>query len=97
MVNSNYRTYNYFTFGAKDAYGQPKLSEEVQGSVKMSIFPTSKNVQDNILYLNAQYMGLTYDKSVNDTFVIEYDGMRLKVLYVSALGRQRQVFLAKVG
>lgn len=97
MINANMRTYDYYTFGDLDDYGQLKLSEEVKGSVKMAIYPTSQTVQDNILYLNAQYMGLTHDKTVNDTFVIKYGEVKLKVLYVSALGRLQQVFMAKVG
>lgn len=97
MINADFRTYNYFTFGANDAYGQPKLSEEVKGQVKMAIYPTSQNVQANILYHNAQYIGMTHDKSINDTFVVDYQGTKLKVLYVSRTGRLQQVFLAKVG
>ena len=97
MINSNFRIYDYFTFGANDEYGQPQLSEEVKGSVKMAIFPTSQTVQANILYHNAQYMGLTFDKSVNDTLVIDYNGTKLKILYVTPGDRLQQVFLAKLG
>lgn len=97
MVNANFRTYNYFTFGELDEYGQQKLSPEVKGSVKMAIYPTSQNVQDNILYHNAQYVGITHDKSINDSFVIKYGDIKLKVLYISRTGRFTQAFLAKVG
>ncbi len=96
MINANFRTYDYFTFGEMDAYGQPQLSKDVKGQVKMSIFTTSQNIQDNILYQNAQYMGLTHDKSVNDSFVIQYGDAKLKVLYVSQYGRLRAAFMAKV-
>ena len=96
MVNKM-RTYNYFTFGEIDEYGQEKVSEEIKGSVKMAIFPSSQNVQQNILYFNAQYVGFTNSKEVNDTFVIDYEGTKLKVLYINPVGRFRQVFLAKVG
>ena len=37
-----------------------------------------------------------YDKSINDTWVIEYGEERLKVLYTSNQGRFIQVFLAKM-
>ena len=97
MINHKMRTYNYFTFGEMDDYGQAKISEDVKGSVKMAIFPTSQTVQQNILYLNAQYVGFTLDKRVNDTFVIDYEGSKLKVLYVSGPERIKQVFLSKVG
>lgn len=97
MINSTFRIYDYFTFGSRDAYGQPTISKEVKGSVKMAIYPTSQTVQANVLYHNAQYMGLTYDKSVNDSFVIDYNGTKLKILYVNPGKRLQQVFLAKVG
>jgi hypothetical protein len=97
MINTNMRLYDYFTFGDRDEYGQPKLSEEVMGAVKMAITTTSQNVQDNVLYSGASYMGLTHDKRVNDSFVIDYNGTKLKVLYVSPQGRLRAVFMAKMG
>jgi hypothetical protein len=97
MINTNFRTYDFFTFGDRDEYGQPKLSEEVMGAVKMAITTTSQNVQDNVLYSGASYMGLTHDKRVNDSFVIDYEGTKLKVLYTSPQGRLRAVFMAKMG
>lgn len=96
MINSNMRTYNYFTFGAPNAYGQPQLSKEPVGKVKLSIYTTSQNVQGNINYTNANYIGLTHDKNINDTWVIEYGKERLKVLYTSNQGRFIQVFMAKM-
>lgn len=97
MINTNMRTYDYFTFGELDEYGQPQLSKEVQGAVKMAITTTSQSVQDNVLYTGASYMGLTHDKRVNDSFVIDYEGTKLKVLYTSPQGRLRAVFMSKVG
>lgn len=97
MFNSNMRTYDYFTFGDLDSYGQPKLSEKAVGSVKMAIYTTSQSVQDNILYTNASYMGLTHDKNISDKWVIQYGNTKLKVLYVNPSGRLYQVFMAKVG
>ena len=97
MINSDFRFYDYFTFGAMDAYGQPTISEDVKGRVKMAIYPTSQSVQANVLYHNAQYVAFTYDKAVNDTYIIDYGGTKLKILYVSPGRRLQQVFLAKVG
>lgn len=97
MINNKMRSYDYFTLGALDEYGQAKISDTVQGSIKMAIYPTSQNVQDNVLYLNAQYMGLTHNKSINDTYIIQFGEVKLKVLYVSPGERLQQVFLAKVG
>ena len=96
MINRNMRNYDYFTFGEVDSYGQQKLSNKAQGSVKMAIYTTGQSVQDNILYNNAQYIGLTYNKDINDKYVIEYNDIKLKVLYVSAQGRLNSVFMSKV-
>ena len=59
MINANMRFYNYFTLGEVDEYGQPQLSKEPAGKVKMAIEITSQSVQENINYSGAQYVGLT--------------------------------------
>ena len=96
MINSNIRTYNYFTYSGKDGYGQATLSGTVQGSIKMAIYISSQSIQDNINYQNCNYIGLTTDKSVNDKMVIQYGQEKLKVLYVNKAGRFTQVFLQKI-
>lgn len=87
------KTYNYFTYGLEDAYGQAQLSPEYGGIVKMAINITSQMVQDNINYKDSSYIGLTFDKSINDTYVIEDGDRKLKVLYVNPKGRYTQVFM----
>ena len=94
MIAANMKTYDYFTFGEPNAYGQPKLSAEPVGKVKLSIYTTSQSIQGNINYSSANYIGLTHDKSINDTYVIQYGDCRLKVLYVNKQGRFNQVFMA---
>lgn len=94
MIYADLRNYDYYTFSGKDTYGQPKLSEDVQGAVKMAIYTVSQNLQQNILYKDCSYTGLTQDASINDTYVISYEGKKLKVLYVQPKGRFKQVFLA---
>lgn len=96
MINTKMRTYNYYTYGEPDAYGQPQLSTEIQGSIKMAINITSQSIQDNILYQDCSYVGLTLDPAVKDTFVIQYGDERLKVLYVNPEGRYKQVFLKRI-
>lgn len=96
MITTDMRTYNYFTLGDKNGYGQPTVSEEPQGTIKMAIFISSQSTQDNINYQNCNYVGLTMDKSVNDKMVIEYGEEKLKVLYVNSAGRFAQVFLQRV-
>ena len=89
------KTYNYFTFGAIDEYGQPGLSTEPVGKVKMAINISSLSAVDNIKYKDATYTGLTLAE-VDDTYVIEYGKERLKVLYVNPMGRYKQVFLKEI-
>lgn len=95
MINAQMRAYDYFTFGEKDAYGQPQLSKEIQGAVRMAINLTSQSIQDNINYKDANYIGLTYGL-LDDTYVIQYGDKKLKVLNVNPIGRMKQVFLAEI-
>ena len=90
------RSYDYFLYGEEDRYGQPQLSDIVQGSIKMSIYSTSTNIQDNINYKNAEFIGLTRDSNICDKYVIQYGTDKLKVLYIIPKGRLKQVFLIKV-
>lgn len=98
MINTAMRFYDYYTIGSPDAYGQTTIPRDAdpEGKVKMAISVSSQSVQDNILYQGCQYMGLTHNAEVNDTYIIEYNGERLKVLYVGNNGRLRQVFMSKV-
>lgn len=96
MINAQMREYDYFTYGAEDSYGQPQLSKEPQGKIKIAINVSSQSAQDNILYQDNTYIGLTHDAEVNDTYVIQYGKERLKVLYVNPMGRFTQVFLKRM-
>ena len=95
MINTDMRLYNYYTLGAANAYGQPTISPEPTGTVKMAIYTTSQAIQDNILYKNCNYIGLT-QANVDDTYIIAFGNERLKVLYVNPKGRYKQVFLARM-
>lgn len=97
MINSNMRTYNYFLYSEDNGYGQATLSTEPVGTIKMSVHNTSTGIQDNIIYKEATYVGLTHDKGINDTYVIQYGEERLKVLYVATAGRYKQVFMNTYG
>lgn len=96
MINAQMRQYEYFTYGKNDAYGQPQLSTEPQGTIQMAINISSQSTTDNILYKECSYIGLTNDAEVNDTYVIQYEKERLKVLYVNDKGRMKQVFLSRM-
>ena len=95
MINSQMKTYNYFLYGNKDEYGQQKLSDEPNGTIKMSINITAQGTQDNILYKDSSYIGLTHSP-INDSYVIEYGARYLKVLYVNTIGRYTQVFMKEM-
>jgi hypothetical protein len=89
------KLYNYYTLGALDAYGQPGLSDEPVGTIKMAINTISQSIGDSIKYKEASYLGLTLGV-INDTYVIDKDGEKLKVLYVNPLGRYTQVFMREM-
>lgn len=94
MINARMREYNYFLYGDTNDYGQVTLSREPVGTVKMAIHNTSTSIQDNLLYKNATYIGLTHNQDIDDAYVIQYGSERLKVLYTVQEGRYRQVFMS---
>lgn len=98
MINADMRLYDYYIYSPNE-YGQTIIPEDAKpaGKVKMAIYTTSQSAQDNVLYQNAAYMALTHETGVNDTYQIDFNGERLKVLYVSPQGRLRQVFMSRVG
>lgn len=96
MINRDMRLYDYYLYKEKNAYGQRTVGEEPQGKVKIAINISSQTVQDNVLYTGCQYVGITHNKSIDDTYVIKYGEEMLKVLYINPKGRYRVVYLAKV-
>lgn len=95
MINANMREYDYYLYSDKDGYGQPTLSKEVQGTIKISIDTTTQDTQDNVNYREARYIGLTH-ADVTDKFVIQYGNEKIKVLYVQPKGRYKQVFMGNM-
>jgi hypothetical protein len=94
MINAQKRLYTYEKLGGLDDYGQPALSAET-GEIKMSINLTNETLNENALYSGAQYVGLTM-ANIDANYIIHYGPEKLKVLYVNASGRYKQVFLARV-
>lgn len=92
MINADMREYDYYTLDGRDAYGQPQLADKPAGTIRMAINITSQSIQDNILYKDCTYVGLTMAE-VSDAFVVDYDGVKLKVLYVNPRGRYKQAFM----
>ena len=96
MINASMRNYDYFTLGDKDSYGQEKLSEEVQGKIKLAIYTLSNTIGANIKYKDATYIALTQNKAINDSYVIQYGEEKLKVMYIIPFGRYYQAFLSEM-
>ncbi len=95
MINANMRDYNYYLYGDSNGYGQPTLSKEVQGTIKMSIDTTTQDIQGNVNYKEAKYIGLTH-ADVTDKMVIQYGDEKIKVLYVQPKGRYKQAFMGNM-
>ena len=95
MVNVDMRYYDFFLYGGKDTYGLPSLTNEAQGKLKMSISLVSQSVQNNPKYKDATYVGLTH-ASIDESYVIDFNGEKLKVLYVNPVGRYKQAFMSNI-
>lgn len=95
MINSQMKNYNYFTLNGSDEYGQPQPIK-ADDTIKIAINFVTETLQENPLYSGVQYTGLTLNKNINSSYIIEYGGERLKVLYVNKAGRYNQVFLARM-
>lgn len=96
MIAADMRLYGFYALGSDDDYGMPTMSEETKGQIKMALYITNQSVQDNVNYSGANYVGYTNDKNVNDTYVIDYEGQKLKVLYINPKGRYKQVYLGEM-
>lgn len=91
MINAKKRNYDYFTLEVSE-YGDSSLSLEPKGKIKVFISEISNSTVNNILYKDCSYIGLTYAE-IDDTFVIQYGDLKLKVKHVNAQGRYKQVFM----
>jgi hypothetical protein len=101
MINSDMRNYNYYLLGTENSYGQAALIKDengepiIQGQIQMSINPITQSILDTVRYSEFTYLGLTHDKNINDTYVIEYGSEKLKVKYINNKSRFTQVFMGK--
>lgn len=96
MINTDMRLYDYSTLGSKNEYGQTINDNKVVGQIKIAINLNTQSIQDNIMYREAQYIGFTFDKDVNDKYIIHFGDEKLKVLYVNPFGRLKQVFMKAI-
>jgi len=95
MINVNMRSYSYYVLDNNDEYGQPQ-AVAAEDKIKMSINFASESIQESPLYSGAQFVGLTHNKNVSASYVIQYGTEKLKVLYVNPAGRLKQVFMARM-
>ena len=95
MVNADMRTYDYYLYQDNDAYAQPQLSQDVQGTIKMAIYTASQGIKDSVSYTGTEYIGLTHD-AISDKYVIQHGGEKLKVLYINNRGTWKQVYLSRM-
>lgn len=72
-----------------------KATTSEQQYITMAIYLSNQATNQNINYVEADFIGLTTEE-VNDRMFIEYDGLNLKVKYVNQMGRFNIVALVKV-
>ena len=96
MINNRMRTYDYYQLEGMNNYNQPMISEEVKGSIKMALYPTTNTILDNPLYKNVEYIGITHDTKVDDTYIIVNGKERLKVLYTNKNTHLNYVYLSRM-
>lgn len=96
MFNTELKDYDYLQYEEYGKYGQEQLSDEVKGQIKMAIYTTNQSTQDNIRYKDATYVGITHNRDIDDTFVIQYGDEKLKVLYANKQGRFVIAFMKNI-
>ncbi len=96
MINADMRPYDFYLFEDENAYGQPTISAEIKGSVKLALYVVNQSITDNALYSGAEFIGLTA-ADITDKHIIKLDNeVRLKVRYVQPKGRLKQVYLQRM-
>lgn len=95
MINTQMRSYSYTKLDGVDEYGQP-AAVEAEDKIKMAINFANEAIQENALYSGASYVGLTLNKNVDSSYIINFGTEKLKVTYVNKFGKYAQVFLARI-
>lgn len=99
MINSRMRAYDYYLIGDDNGYGQLTVIRDdngdpvKQGEIAMSISSISQSIADDVRYSDSTYIGLTFDKNINSTYIVQHEQELLKVQYVNLDGRYTQVFM----
>lgn len=95
MINTQMKNYSYYTLDSNDEYGQPQPIK-ADDTIKMAINFVTESIQENPLYSGAQYTGLTLNKNINASYIIQYGDEKLKVLFVNPMGRYKQAFMSRM-
>ena len=95
MINTQMKNYSYYTLDTNDEYGQPQPIK-ADDTIKMAINFVTESIQENPLYSGAQYTGLTLNKNINASYIIQYGDEKLKVLFVNPMGRYKQAFMTRM-
>ena len=108
MITGDMKTYNIYGT-IKDAYGSIKVDlANPIGSVKMAVYITNFDAQQNTVFASAEYVGLTKDK---DLAVGQYIDLKqtytqsggvsgykaAQITYIYNRGRYTQVFMKETG
>lgn len=111
MINRDTKKYPLLRYSeTKDDYGQKKIQYDTEcpETVKMAIYPIDRGLDDSVLYVGAQYLGLTFSKDIDDKCAVIFaedvdnivinGGDILKVIYVNYRpGRFYEVLMKKIG
>ena len=95
MINTQMKNYSYFILNEADEYGQPQPIK-ADDTIKIAINFVTETLQENPLYSGAQYTGLTLNKNIDASYIIQYGEEKLKVLFVNKAGRYTQAFMARM-
>lgn len=96
MIAADMREYDYYLVSDNDEYGQPLVNANPSGKIKMCINILTQAATGNVVYESASFIGLT-KQSVTEAYIIDFNGVKLKVNYVNPMGRYTQVYMVLYG
>lgn len=80
----------------RDVYGQPHIEEASRREVDMNIWIAYWNNVEDVRYVDATHIGLTFDRNITDGNTIISSTGTYEVLFTIPSRRLTQVFLKKV-
>ncbi|MBQ0088116.1 MAG: hypothetical protein KBT27_02150 [Prevotellaceae bacterium] len=98
MINADFRSYNYYKYGTKNAYGEEVVDyTAAAGQIVLAIYLVGQELSGNINYKDASYVGFALTTTaIDETYVINYGGKKLKVLYVFPGRIYKHIALAEI-